>query len=117
MLLDVFEELDHSVYSAGCEGVLSSVKPASKASLPWTAEDAFLVIPGPWHSPSCFILDVNSGECFRVDSETDVLSPDDYIKHERGEEPGPLIQSKTGQAMSEADCRAGQRQLAERRPD
>jgi hypothetical protein len=49
---------------------------------PWTKEAAFLVIPGPWANSTCFWMDISTGECFRVDAETDTLTRDELIEHE-----------------------------------
>ena len=39
-----------------------------------TKETAFLVIPGPWRESVSFLMCVRAGECFRVDTETDMLT-------------------------------------------
>ena len=45
--------------------------------LPWTAAEAHLVLESPGQKPMCFYMDVCTGECFRVDKDTDVLSDAD----------------------------------------
>ena len=54
----------------------------SRAPETWTKEEAFLVVPGPWSSCTCFWMDIATGECLRVDAETDTLSRDELIEHE-----------------------------------
>ena len=50
--------------------------------IPWSKEDASVVLPGPWHESSCFYMDVHTGECLRVDAETDTLSAAELIQFE-----------------------------------
>ena len=49
----------------------------------WTAQEAEVVIPGPWKVGMCFLFNVISGECYRVDETTDVLSQQDLITYEK----------------------------------
>ena len=49
----------------------------------WGKSTAHLVIPGPWHRSEIFWMDVSSGECFRVDADTDLLSPQELHDHEQ----------------------------------
>ena len=84
LLQDVFEEQNTSEYQTFFEQHIASISPPiSSEHQPWKAEDSFLVIPGPWQQASCFYMELCSGECFRVDTETDLLSAEDYINYEK----------------------------------
>ena len=57
------------------------------AQKPWTKAEAFMVIPGPWHTERCFWMDVCTGECtpigaFKVEGDTDLLTPDELHEYE-----------------------------------
>ena len=48
----------------------------------WNKTTAHVAIPGPWQRSECFWMDVISGECRRVDADTDLLTPQELIDHE-----------------------------------
>jgi hypothetical protein len=49
----------------------------------WSAKDSEVIIPGPWKSPTCFWKSVTTGEIYRVDEATDILSPAELLQHEQ----------------------------------
>ena len=48
----------------------------------WTAEQSDVVIPGPWHHAVCFYMDLQDGKCYRVDTDTDLLTWDEILANE-----------------------------------
>ena len=49
----------------------------------WNAKQADVVVPGPWKTPTCFWFSITTGECYRVDETTDILTAHDLITHEQ----------------------------------
>ena len=47
----------------------------------WSRQEANFVFPGPWKEDQCFYIGLNSGEAFRVDTETDVLTEGQVHQH------------------------------------
>jgi hypothetical protein len=49
----------------------------------WNVTQADVVVPGPWKTPTCFWFSITTGECYRVDETTDILTAHDLITHEQ----------------------------------
>ena len=47
-----------------------------------TVDSAFVVIPGPWKEPTCYLMSLVDGECFRVDDSTGMLSEEELHTYE-----------------------------------
>lgn len=47
---------------------------SKESSLPWTRNGSMFVFPGGWKGPTCFWVDLNSGECFKTDAMHDILT-------------------------------------------
>ena len=71
---DVLEQVQHQIHFRD-----STECPA------WLASEAAVVIPGPWKangSSPCFFMSITTGECYRVDEATDILSPQELVTFE-----------------------------------
>ena len=63
------------------------MKDSSETHLAWTRDEADVILPGPWHASSCFLMDIRTGEtawsnAYRVDENTDNLSAEDLVTYE-----------------------------------
>ena len=47
-----------------------------------TRDTTFVVIPGPWREAVCFLMSVRDGTCFRVDTESDMMTDAEMRQHE-----------------------------------
>ena len=49
------------------------------AETSWSKDKAHFVFPGPWKTDVCFYIDLNTGEAFKVDEQTDNLTEDEIV--------------------------------------
>ena len=75
---DDFDFMAHAAEDAG--RVQSWLTLTSSGNTAWTAQESFLVIPGPWHKETCFWYDILADECFSVTQE-DFLTAADVITY------------------------------------
>eukprot|EP00959_Pyramimonas_sp_CCMP1952_P198583 4153828-Pyramimonas_sp.AAC.1 len=82
---DMFTEYDAEMKEAGAAFTAMASLSAQDylaSSGTWTATTADVTLPGPWQRSTCFWMDVRVGSCFRVDSETDNLTPEEMVRFE-----------------------------------
>jgi hypothetical protein len=77
--------LMHAIHDA--ELLLYQANLEESSTLPWTVEESFFVIPGPWRHSRCFYYDPVDDECFSVSSD-DILTPQDVIENFSAVEKG-----------------------------
>ena len=84
---DDFDPMAHAAEDAG--RVQSWLTATTSGSAAWTAQESFLVIPGPWQKSTCFWYDILADECFSVTQE-DSLTESDVVNYWQFVEKGDL---------------------------
>eukprot|EP00959_Pyramimonas_sp_CCMP1952_P210472 4404532-Pyramimonas_sp.AAC.1 len=57
-----FDPIMHAAADAG--RVQNWLRSTSSGTISWTAQESFVVVPGPWQKETCFRYDLLADECF-----------------------------------------------------